>query len=521
LLYARLGGLAWGSLLVAGALGAAWFVLQAALIAGADTVPEALSALAVVALETQFGQLLLCRFGLLLVLLVWLRHAGLRRTHGAGAGAIILAAAALGMQPAIGHAGAIEGVAGFTLLNSEALHVWAAGAWLGALLPLLICLATMPSDAAAIALRRFFPLGLITITIIVATSVVQGVYLLGSVPALIGTAYGQVTLLKMLLFLVLLGFGAVNRLLLSTRPGGRLRHSITGETLFALGVTLAAGFLAHLTPGAHDQPVWPLSWRLDPTAPGLTFVAAYPSSFLLSPTGFSAASIVHGQRLYQANCAACHGTAGYGDGPLARSQTVAPTDLTARHLLDYSDGDLFWFAGHAVQMVADDQWDLVDYLRAHNTGEFVRIANRSVQPHRIPSFTVNCADGRNLRSNDLRAAVWRLETSLDTEADSILPDVSGRLTTIMLPEAGGPVTNDTGCVAQQETREAFAILLGITPQALSGTEFLVDPNGWLRWQWNRAEHGGGWPTPERLSARILALADHPLPLDAASGHVHR
>jgi putative copper export protein len=163
-------------------------------------VQDWLAALPIVALETQFGRLLLGRLGLPLMLLLWLRRAGLHRMRGARAGAIFLAGGALWLQPAIGHAGAIDGTTGFTLMNSEALHVRATGTWLGALLPLLVCLLGMPSDAAAIALRGFFPLGLITVCIIATTSVVQAVYLVGSVPDLIGTDYGRVVLLKSLLF---------------------------------------------------------------------------------------------------------------------------------------------------------------------------------------------------------------------------------------------------------------------------------------------------------------------------------
>jgi hypothetical protein len=84
---------------------------------------------------------------------------------------------------------------------------------------------------------------------------------------------------------LLLGFGAVNRLFSAT-PGDRLRHSITCETGFALGMILMAGFLAHLTPGSHEQPIWPLTWRPNPAASGLALVAAYPSSFLVSRPAF-------------------------------------------------------------------------------------------------------------------------------------------------------------------------------------------------------------------------------------------
>ena len=35
-----------------------------------------------------------------------------------------------------------------------------------------------------------------------------------------------------------------------------------------------------------------------------------------------------GQIIYQRYCASCHGTAGKGDGPMARDLSVVPTDLT-------------------------------------------------------------------------------------------------------------------------------------------------------------------------------------------------
>jgi hypothetical protein len=74
------------------------------------------------------------------------------------------------------------------------------------------------------------------------------------------------------------------------------------------------------------------------------------------------------------------------------------------------------------------------------------------------------------------------------------------------------------CVAQREAREAFAILLGTTSDALAGSQFLVDPNGWLRARW-RPGDPGGWPSPKRLSTRIQVLAEHPLPADP-NGHAH-
>ncbi len=528
---ARLTRLGLGSLILALVFGVAWFAMQAAAIAGTSGTRETLAALAPVALETQFGRLVLVRFALLLALFAVClgttargepgKLPKLRAPHSrlTLAAAIILAGGALGLQSAVGHAGAVDGVAGDRLLIAETLHVLAAGAWLGGLVPLLICLAAMPVDAAALAARRFFPLGLATVSVIAATSLIQAVDLVASVPALVGTAYGRVALLKLLLFLSLLVLAALNRFAFSARPGVRLRRSIIGETALAVMVVLAAGFLAHLTPGAHEQPVWPFHWRINPKTPGERFIAAYPTSFYVSPTDFAAAGIVRGERLYRENCASCHGATGQGDGPAARTQPTAPSDLTTQRLLEYSDGDLFWLAGHAVGMPDDDRWDLIDYLRAHNRGEFARTSGRAVVPVRIPQFNAVCADGREIDTDDLRGQVVRLVVPDASEPGQTLAESATPLVTIMLPADAPGRPGEAGCVAQREAREAFAILLGITSDAIAGSQFLVDPNGWLRARWSPGE-AGGWTTPKRLSTRVQALAEHPLPSDPANAHAH-
>jgi hypothetical protein len=70
-----------------------------------------------------------------------------RRTGNAIAA--VLAAIALAIQPMLGHAGALGGSIGTTLITSEVLHLLAAGAWLGGLLPLYVTIRTLPHHAAA------------------------------------------------------------------------------------------------------------------------------------------------------------------------------------------------------------------------------------------------------------------------------------------------------------------------------------------------------------------------------------
>ena len=118
--------LARASALCALLAGAAWLTVATAAIAGTSGVATTLHALPVVALKTQFGQWVLLRLALLIVVLAlplarhWLRI-----------GAIVLTGAAIAVQPLVGHAGAIGGSLGAQLIASEILHLLAAGAWLG------------------------------------------------------------------------------------------------------------------------------------------------------------------------------------------------------------------------------------------------------------------------------------------------------------------------------------------------------------------------------------------------------
>ena len=381
-------------------VGIAWMAVESAVIAGADSVAMTLQALPVVALRTQFGQWLLVRGVLLLAVLPLLRP-----WRAGNAVAAVLAAMALALQPMLGHAGALGGSLGTTLIISEVLHLLAAGAWLGGLLPLFITLGTLPHNAAATACRSFTPVGLSAVLVLGGTATVQVTEFMGGVPGLFGTGYGHVALVKLGLFAVLLTLAAINRLALTDRLAGaapdaarrHMRISVATEAVLGTLVVLTAGFLASHAPGTHEQPVWPFAWRPSLSAfyvpelrnevtvallaagaaviiaiigviwrkvrwPALVvaaitlalaiphldllFVEAYPTSFYTSPTEFAATAIVHGAKLFAANCVVCHGAEGRGDGPSAKSLPWPPADLTAEHFWAHSDGELFWYLSH-------------------------------------------------------------------------------------------------------------------------------------------------------------------------------
>jgi copper resistance protein D len=107
---------------------------------------------------------------------------------------------------------------------ADFLHLVAAAAWVGALVPLALVLgAEASSDDASFAIareatRRFSTLGIVSVGTLVVTGAVNTWMLAGSVAALIGTDYGQLLLLKILkiaFFTLMLSIAAVNRLRLT------------------------------------------------------------------------------------------------------------------------------------------------------------------------------------------------------------------------------------------------------------------------------------------------------------------
>jgi len=380
--------------------GLAWLVADSALIAGADDLATTLSAVPVVAAQTQYGRWFLLRCGLL-VLVPFATRLG----RPGLAAAVLLSGGSLAIQPMMAHAGAIGGALGTELIASEVLHLLAAGAWLGGLLPLFIATGMLPDAEAAGTCRNFSPVGLSAVVVLAGTAMVQIGALAGGLPGLFGTAYGRIALVKLVLFLVLLGLAGLNRFMLTERlaEGRRVtrlqvRLSVATEALLGLSVVTAAAFLASGMPGAHEQPTWPFAWRpslaawSDPalrrdlivaavgTACGLAiavaglslawrrrwliigtglvilalalprfdvlFVPAYPTSYFTSPTEFAATAIVHGARLFAAHCTSCHGVEARGDGPAVPSLPMQPADLTAEHFWAHDDGDLYWYVAH-------------------------------------------------------------------------------------------------------------------------------------------------------------------------------
>ena len=101
---------------------------------------------------------------------------------------------------------------------SDVVHLLAAGAWLGALPGLVFLLGgAQPLEATAQMVRRFSTLGVLSVSALVLSGLGNSWYLVGTVPALVGTDYGQVLLMKLALFAAMVALAAVNRLSLTAR----------------------------------------------------------------------------------------------------------------------------------------------------------------------------------------------------------------------------------------------------------------------------------------------------------------
>jgi copper resistance protein D len=264
--------LAWGSLVLAVLTGVAGLVVQAASM-GERSLADLLSddLVATVLLDTDFGHVWLVRLVLVVLLAAALHPPYFSAPAPAwrrGA-ALALAVGYVGALAFAGHAAAGEGAEGVVHEAADVLHLIAAAAWLGALVPLAIVLGAAKDDGGSSALAlaraatlRFSTLGVVSVGIIIATGIINTFELAGSVAALFGTAYGRLLLVKIALFLAMVAIAAVNRMRLTPRliAGGaaagpalrQLRTNALTEAAIGALILLIVAILGTLPPGRED-----------------------------------------------------------------------------------------------------------------------------------------------------------------------------------------------------------------------------------------------------------------------------
>lgn len=258
----RLGAVVWTALGAALLSGAAWLVLLSAEIGDvppAEAVAEGLPAM--VLAGTAFGQAWTARLVVLAVLAAVLATA----PRNAAAD---LACAALGAAFAAGlaFAGHAAGSGDAVHLVSDMLHAVAAGAWLGALVPLVMLLGGVrrAGDAASAALaaevtRRFSVLGVVSVAALLATGAVNTWEILGADALSAGAAYNRLLFLKIGLFFAMVAIAAFNRTRLMPRLAGDYDHgralrllqsTSLAETALGVAIVAIVAVLGRMTPHA-------------------------------------------------------------------------------------------------------------------------------------------------------------------------------------------------------------------------------------------------------------------------------
>ncbi|HEX3501179.1 MAG TPA: CopD family protein [Stellaceae bacterium] len=617
--------IAWASLAVWLTSLCLWLLLETAAMSGDGLSAAATPAtIGVALLRTQFGHTVLARLLLAIGLALSLAVAASapqprRRDAWLRIGAVL---GPLGFVTVVwaGHAAATPGATHFL---ADAAHLLAAGIWLGGLVVLAVLFGTGTDKAnsgwivvIAKATRRFSLLGMSCVGVLLVSGIVNSWFLVGTVPALLGTAYGHLLLFKLALFALMLWLAAINRWRLTPligtpgRPGGtasarqalrRLRRNTAAELILGLLVLAVVSALGAVVPGLHDQPWWPFAYRLSGEAMALPevrfeiivalaavgigaalcvtglawrrhrmamilvglalvigflpsfrvlLVTAYPTSFFYSPVAYTTDSIARGARLYSEHCASCHGAAGRGDGPAAVGLKVPPADLTAAHVLDHREGDIFWWLstgipesfmpGFADRLSEDERWDLVNWVRMLPVGGLdeglVDEVGEGSAP-RAPDFTFETADGREgslqdlLRSGPLllvlytpSAAVPRLQRL--AAAERTLADAG--LGILALPLADESIRNSASLphfaaradASVAATYRVLAAAPGHPPRkSASHLEFLIDRNGFARALW-RADETMAWNDVGNLLNLIRQLDKRPLAPAAQPAHIH-
>jgi putative copper export protein/mono/diheme cytochrome c family protein len=588
----------WSSLAVGVVSGAAWLVLLAARIA---TVPvaDAISqgAALTVLRSTQFGEVWQIRSALVLVLALALlalpQRSPKRRLWRDGAAAL-LAAALLGALAWAGHGASTPDLIGDVQLAGDVLHLLASGVWLGGLLPYAVTLAAARRQGPAglvlarRATARFSLLALASVVVLLCTGVINTYVLADSAPALLGTPYGRLLIVKIALFGAMICVAAVNRRRLTPAlmKAGDLvgaapqamrslsRNSLI-EWALGLGVIAAVAVLGTMTPGLHDQPVWPLPFRIVFDAkieillglPALAFglvialtrysaasrwpvviaaaaaipfclsvllpalQQAYPTTYFSSPTEYPAASILKGHQLFLTNCSACHGAQGRGDGPAAAGLPIRPVDLTAGHIYSHLDGDMFWWIGNGLGgvmppfgAVLDDQarWNLIDFIHANADAVRLQAAEGRVTAtgYPVPRFSAECPDGSIVATDQLKGRplhVLFADGGVSVPVQRIDDDPKAVLPIVV---AAHPGKFTRACVA----RAPNALRLGRfyaqqTDKGPATSEWLIDGQGLLRALWSPGR-GEPWTDARVLQRRVQDLSQAANPVRGLAGSAH-
>ncbi|HET7701272.1 MAG TPA: c-type cytochrome [Candidatus Limnocylindria bacterium] len=122
-----------------------------------------------------------------------------------------------------------------------------------------------------------------------------------------------------------------------------------------------------------------LAFTVAPNIP--TPPVPFTARFANNPVPDGDASIDSGRRLYQANCAICHGPRAKGDGPAAFTLNPRPFDLQV-HVPLHPTGEVFYWISEGVagtgmpawkdRLSAEERWQIIRYIDALAAGRIAQ-----------------------------------------------------------------------------------------------------------------------------------------------------
>jgi putative copper resistance protein D len=235
----------------------AWLLLVGAEMGGpwADAIRPRI--IRIVLTDTRFGHVWSGRLALALAIcvIVW-------RVRRAPAAITVLSAVLLASLATTGHSVMHTGWLGVAHQVNQAVHLLAAGFWLGGLIPLALLLATSetrPPDrlARARALRQFSDVAIVAVVLVLATGLVNAWMLVGDPSALIETDYGNTLVVKLVMVAAIVAVAIVNRLVMlpalaadGAAALARIERNVKLEIVLGALIVAAASVLGNLPPPA-------------------------------------------------------------------------------------------------------------------------------------------------------------------------------------------------------------------------------------------------------------------------------
>ena len=347
-------------------------------------------------LNTRFGLIWLIKF-----LLLGILFALINKTKFYNA-IIIILLVILGSSSLTGHA--ISANISYIAIPSNFIHIISLSAWFGCLPFLFFNLFKFnKKEIDKKPLIKFSKFSGYNISIIILSGIILALINLDySFPALIGTNYGQIIIIKIIFILLALCCALYLRMhFINNKKKFILNFNaykiLLLEIIFSLFIFTIGIALSQIIPGAHEEIKWPMNFRISVdvalensfnvksifiiaiiisiiigvafmdyllnrnvkrfilgyvplvgilliTSAYILSIEAYPVTYKQASIPYSAISISNGKNLYRKNCIDCHGYSGHGDGILVNNELeILPANLTEPHTAYHTAGDIYWW----------------------------------------------------------------------------------------------------------------------------------------------------------------------------------